>query len=227
LTLLAVLLVGVSVWLLAAGGPSIGDIRRAAHGAGWLGPLAFVAIYIGWTVLLLPGVVPTLAGGALFGLVVGSVLTLIGAVIGATLAFMIGRRLGRAQVQELASQLGDAAAARSGAPGWQAGGLAAGVRFDGWLRKRGFLALLYARLVPIVPFNLLNYAAGVAGMSTRSYVIATAVGIVPGTIAYTALGSAARHPGSAPFTVSLAAVVLLTLTLGALTTRRRRALSRG
>lgn len=207
MTLLAALLVGVSVWLLAAGGPSSADVRRAVHGAGWLGPLAFVAIYIGWTVLLLPGVVPTLAGGALFGLVVGSALTLIGAVIGATLAFMIGRRLGRAQVQELASRRG--------------------VRFDGWLRNRGFLALLYARLVPIVPFNLLNYAAGVAGMSTRSYVIATAVGIVPGTIAYTALGSAARQPGSAPFIVSLAAVILLTLTLGALSTRRRRALYRG
>jgi uncharacterized membrane protein YdjX (TVP38/TMEM64 family) len=98
--------------------------------------------------------------------------------------------------------------------------------FEDWLQKRGFLALLYARLVPIVPFNLLNYAAGVAGMSTRDYVIATAVGIVPGTILYTALGTAAVHPGSAPFVVSLAAVALLTATLGALSRRRRRVLSR-
>lgn len=205
LALLAVLLAGLPVWLLAAGGPSSGQLQRAVHGAGLLAPLAFVAIYIGWTVLLLPAVVPTLAGGALFGLVAGSVLTLLGAVIGATVAFLIGRRLGRAQVQELAGHRG--------------------VRFERWLQQRGFLALLYARLVPIVPFNLLNYAAGVAGISTRTYVIATAVGIVPGTIAYTALGSAAAHPGSAPFIVSLAAVVLLTLVVGALTRRSRRVVS--
>ncbi len=91
----------------------------------------------------------------------------------------------------------------------------------GW-RARGLLALLYARLIPIVPFNLLNYAAGVSGMSTRGYVIATAVGIVPGTIAYTTLGHASAHPGSTPFVVSLGAVALLTLLARTLSHRRRR-----
>ena len=96
-------------------------------------------------------------------------------------------------------------------------GLAAAASSGGWAGT----ALLYARLVPIVPFNLLNYAAGLAGMSTRGYVIATARGIAPGTIAYTALGSAAAHPGSTPFIVSLAAVAALTVTVAALSHRRR------
>jgi uncharacterized membrane protein YdjX (TVP38/TMEM64 family) len=200
LVVLGALLVGVSVWFLVAGGPSGGDVQRAVHRAGWLAPVAFVAIYVGWTVLLLPGAVPTLAGGALFGVVVGSLLTLTGAVIGATVAFLIGRRVGRAQVQRLAGRRA--------------------VRFEQWLQKRGFLALLYARLVPIVPFNLLNYAAGATGMSTRAYVSATAIGIVPGTVAYTAVGSAAEHPRSTSFIVSVAAVGLLTLGVGALSRRR-------
>jgi uncharacterized membrane protein YdjX (TVP38/TMEM64 family) len=200
---LAALLVGLSLWLALTAGPSSGDVVHAVNQAGWLAPLAFVAIYIAWTVLLFPGVVPTLAGGALFGIVAGSVLTLVGAVVGATLAFSIGRRLGRTHVERLV------------------GGRVA--RLDEWMGRNGFLALLYARLVPVVPFNLLNYAAGVAGMSVRSYVIATAVGIVPGTIAYTALGNAAAHPGSLPFIVSLGAVALLTLIAGLLSRRHRRA----
>jgi uncharacterized membrane protein YdjX (TVP38/TMEM64 family) len=203
LIVLGVLLVGLSLWLELTAGPSRGDVVHAVNHAGLLAPLVFVAIYIAWTVLLFPGVVPTLAGGALFGIVAGSVLALIGAVVGATLAFSIGRGLGRTQVERLAGRRV--------------------ARLDEWMGRNGFLALLYARLVPVVPFNLLNYAAGVAGMSMRSYVIATAVGIVPGTIAYTALGCAAAHPGSLPFIVSLAAVVLLTLIAGLLSRRHRRA----
>ena len=201
LALLGVLVVGVSIWLVVVGGASRADIERAVHHTGWLAPACFVAIYVGWTVLLFPGVVPTLAGGALFGVVAGSLLTLLGAVIGATVAFALGRRLGRTGVQALAGQ-------RS-------------ARFDRWVRKRGFLALLYLRLVPVVPFNLLNYAAGVTGMSTRAYVTATAVGIVPGTVAYTALGATAANPGSVPFFVSLAAVVLLTAVAVAVGRRAR------
>ncbi len=81
------------------------------------------------------------------------------------------------------------------------------------MHQRGFVALLYARLVPIVPFGLLNYAAGMTGISLRRYVAATAIGIVPGTVAYTALGSTARHPGSLPFIIALTAVAILTVVL--------------
>lgn len=91
--------------------------------------------------------------------------------------------------------------------------------------QRGPPALLYARLVPIVPVNLLNYAAGVSGMSTRSDVITTAVGIVPAMIAYAAPGSASAHPGSVPVIVTLSAVALLTLIAGAVSLRRLRALA--
>ena len=72
---------------------------------------------------------------------------------------------------------------------------------------------------------MLNYAAGLAGMPTRSCVTATALGIVPGTVAYTVLGSTATHPGSVPFVVSLAAVALLTAIVTGLSQLRGRALS--
>jgi len=202
LLLILILLGGVSVWLLAAGGPTSADINRTVHRTGWLAPAAFVTIYVGLTVLLFPAVVATLAGGALFGAVAGSLITLVAAIVGATIAFVIGRRLGQADVQRLI------------------GGRAA--RVEDWLRQRGFVALLYARLVPIVPFNLLNYAAGMTGISLRSYVAATAIGIVPGTVAYTALGSTASHPGSLPFISALTAVAVLTVVLAWISRKHQR-----
>ncbi len=123
-------------------------------------------------------------------MIAGRLLTLVGAVLRATIAFVIGRCLGRAQVQQLA------------------GGRTA--LLEEWMRRRGFVALLYGRLVPIVPFNVLSYATGITGMPARSSVAATALGIIPGTIAYTALGSTDPHPGWLPLIVALAAVVLLT-----------------
>lgn len=205
LLILTALMVGASALLSLSVEPSSAELRHAVRQAHWLAPAAFVAIYIGWTMLLLPGVVPTLAGGALFGVVAGSLLSLVGAVAGATLAFAIARRLGRAPIKELSGSRG--------------------ARLEDWLSRRGFVALVYARLLPVVPFNVLNYAAGLAGMPTRSYVLATALGIVPGTIAYTVLGSAATHPSSVPFLVSASAIVLLAATVGVVS-RRRRALAR-
>jgi len=202
LLLILIALGGVSVWLLVAGGPTGADIHRIVHRAGWLAPVVFVMIYVGLTVLLFPAVVATLAGGALFGVVAGSLITLVAALLGATIAFVIGRRLGRTHVQRLI------------------GGRAA--RLEEWMRQRGFVALLYARLVPIVPFNLLNYAAGMTGMSLRSYVAVTAIGIVPGTVAYTVLGSTARHPGSLPFVIALTAVAILTVVLAVISRKHQR-----
>lgn len=195
-------LAGVAVWLLASGAPSSGELRRTVHGAGWFAPVAFVALYAGWTVLLLPGVVPTLVGGALFGVTLGVGLVLLGALTGASAAFLIGRRLGHGPARTLVGRR---------APG-----------LEDWLVRRGFVALLYARLVPLVPFSLLNYAAGIAGLSTRSYLLGTAIGIVPGTVAYTALGSSAGQPGSVPFLVSLGAVALLSVGVAVVSRRSGR-----
>jgi len=201
--LLVAVLIAVPIALVLAGGPSVDELKRTVRQAGLLAPLVFVGVYSGWTVLLLPGVVPTLAGGALFGFALGSLLALVGATAGATAAFLVARRVGRTGVRDLAGPRG--------------------ARLEEWLDRHGFVALLYARLVPVVPFNVLNYAAGVAGVGARAYVSATAVGIVPGTLVYAALGSASAHPGSVPFVVSLAAVGVLTLTVFAVGLLRRRA----
>jgi len=129
--------------------------------------------------------------GALFGAVWGTVLTVIGATAGATVAFVVARRLGRTRLRRRLPARAE--------------------RFDGWLSRRGFVAVLYLRLVPAVPFNALNYIAGLSGVRGSDYVVATALGIVPGTIAFVALGDALGRPRSAQFVIALGSIVVLAL----------------
>ncbi len=165
------------------------QIEQLVSGSGPLGPLLFIAVYALLTVLFVPGSVSTLAAGAVFGPILGTGLTAIGATLGATAAFMIARKGGRARVR-----------GRGGARI---------ERVDVWLSGRGFLAVLYARLVPAVPFNAFNYAAGLTGISLRDYVAGTAIGILPGTFAFVVLGDALGDPGSPRFVGAVAMVVAL------------------
>ena len=193
LALLACVLLGGAALAIVVGGPSQAGIERAVRSTGAAGPLVFAAIYVGLTVLLVPGALLTAAGGVLFGVALGTALTAVSATIGALLAFLIGRRLGREQVEQIAGR-------RLG-------------RLDDWISRNGFVAVLYVRLIPLVPFNVLNYVAGVTAVRTRTYVLATAIGILPGTFAYTALGGSLDRPTSPEF---LAAVgLLVALALGA------------
>lgn len=186
LAVLVVVVIGVAVGIAVVGGPRRDDIVDLVRGAGPAAPITFVVLYALLTVLLLPGSVMTITGGLLFGPWVGSALAVVGATAGATCSFVLGRRLGREQVEEIAGQRI--------------------TRIDDWLGRRGFVAVLYLRLIPVLPFNVLNYASGVTALRLRDYVVGTALGIIPGTFAYAALGGSFDDPTSPVF---IAAVVLL------------------
>jgi len=141
--------------------------------AGAAGPLLFMAFYALATVLFLPGSVITLAGGVLFGPLWGTLWNLTGATVGAALAFLIARYLGADWV------------ARRAGP--RLSSLNEGVSAEGWR----FVA--FVRLVPLFPFNLLNYALGLTRIPFLAYVLATWVFMLPGVIAYTWLGHAGRE----------------------------------
>jgi len=134
---------------------------RAQPGA----PVAFVLVYTVAAALDFSGLVLTLAGGALFGFWRGALLNLIGANLGASAAFGIARLLGRDGLQAL---LGPRLA-----------------RLDRLTQQAGFAWLLRVRLIPVIPFNLVNFAAGLTAMPWRTYAAATALGILPGTLVYT------------------------------------------
>lgn len=140
---------------------------------GAFGPVAFVLVYAAATVLFAPGGLLTIAGGALFGALWGTVLSLIGATLGATIAFVIARYLA-----------GDWVARRTGGILKR---LVEGIEQEGWR----FVA--FVRLVPLFPFNLLNYALGLTRISLGAYVVTSLVTMAPGGFAYAYLGYAGRE----------------------------------
>ena len=141
----------------------------------WAPPL-FLLLYALAAVLFVPGSVLTVAGGVLFGPIWGTLWNLTGATLGATLAFVIARYLAS-----------DWVAARSGE---RFAGLMRGVEEEGWR----FVA--FVRLMPLFPFNLMNYVFGLTRIRLREYVLASFVCMAPGAMAYTYLGYAGREAAS-------------------------------
>jgi uncharacterized membrane protein YdjX (TVP38/TMEM64 family) len=139
---------------------------------GSIGAIAFIGIYIMATVAFLPAFILTLGAGVLFGLWLGSIYVFIGATLGSIAAFLIGRYLAR---------------------DWVAKKIAGNDKFkaiDRAVGKEGLKIVLLTRLSPAFPFNLLNYAFGVTGVSARDYMIGS-IGMIPGTIMFVYIGSLA------------------------------------
>ncbi len=198
----------VLVVLLAAGGvilafvpmPSAPELQHwAADGGPWL-PVVFVAGYAVATLALLPKNVLSAAAGLIFGLSAGVALVWVAAVLGAGLAFWLGRRRGRDGVTRIAGRHLD--------------------RLDDLVLRHGVLAVLIARLIPVVPFTAVNYGSGLTAIRFPAYLAATAVGILPGTVAYVAVGAYGTQPGGWQFV--LAAAALLVLSVGGTWFARRR-----
>lgn len=142
------------------------DARPVAAG------LAYVGIYIFAVAISLPTAgFLSIAGGLLFGAWIGGLLTLFAATIGATIVFLVAR-----------SAFGASLAAKAGP---RLDRLRDGFNAD------GFNYLLALRLVPAFPFWLVNVAAALLGMRLGPYVLATAIGIVPGTFVYCSVGAGA------------------------------------
>ena len=171
--ILLVLLTGIVAAFLLRERLSVEALTELVGQLGWLAPLAFIAGYAIATVFFLPGVLFTLAGGVLFGPLYGTLYNLTGATLGATLAFLLARFLAY-----------DWVAQRTGKRLRQ---LVEGVEEEGWR----FVA--FVRLVPLFPFNLLNYALGLTRIPLMQYVLTSFIFMAPGGAAYTYLGYAGRE----------------------------------
>ncbi|MEJ7798531.1 MAG: TVP38/TMEM64 family protein [Solirubrobacteraceae bacterium] len=167
----------------------IDHLRSFVEETGPFGPAVFVAAYAVLTVALVPGTIPSLAAGALFGPVWGSLLVVAGATTGAVGAFEVARRVGRQRTRRLVGERV--------------------LRADSWVQRRGVSGVIGLRLLPVVPFNALNYAFGLSSVRRRDHAVGTVIGIVPGTVALVALGDSITRPGSIGFVASVGAVAAL------------------
>ena len=128
-------------------------------------PLFFVVSYAVAVTFGLPATAFTLAGGALFGFGAGLLLNWLGATIGAVLAYSFAGALCGEDCRGLLGRRAES--------------------LEQLALTHGFLGTLRLRLIPAVPFTLLNYGAALAGVRRRDYVLATAIGIIPGAAVYT------------------------------------------
>lgn len=155
---LSLLISGIILFLFI-GADNLSDTLEAVSNSPW-GIAGFIAVYIVLVVAFAPGSFATITAAALFGFTGGLFVAMTGATIGASLAFWISRFLGREGIVEL---FGD----RVG-------------RVDDFISDRQFVSILVLRLLPVVPFNALNYAAGLTNVAFSRYLPATVLGMLPG-----------------------------------------------
>ncbi len=177
---------GLFVVVALTGSVSPGRVRDAIDPLGPAAVPGFIVVSALLTCALFPG--PLLAGasGLLFGTALGTPVSIAAATLGAVLAFSLARFVAHDAVEALT-----------------------GPRLRGiqaWIERRGFWAVLYARIAPGVPYSLVNYVAGVTRVRVAAFAAATAIGVAPRAFAYTALGGSLDDLGSPE---ALAAIALL------------------
>ena len=150
------------------------NVTNYLDGFGIVAPLIFILIYMIATILFLPGLILTMLAGVLFGPIFGTIYSIIGATIGATLAFLIARYLAIEKIEKMIE-------------GKKLDYIKRSVEDEGWR----FVA--YTRLVPLFPFNLLNYSYGITNIRLKDYIWASFIFMLPGTFAYVLIGYSGKE----------------------------------
>lgn len=168
-------------------GPS--DIKDFILSKGNLGPVVYIILLTLLPLVLFPDSVLVIGGGMVYGVVWGTVLTSIGSLLGGIIAFMLSRKLGRDFVKKLTKR--DL------------------VIFKEDNKLGGLFLILMLRLIPLFPFKVVSYSAGLSNVKLRDFSIATVIGSLPGIIVYTNLGDKTNNVGSKGFYKALIMLIAL------------------
>lgn len=180
--------IGTAVVLLVA--PHEEEIAEAVEGFGAAAPIAGIVVYAVLSSLVVPGSLLSIAAGVIFGPLMGTVVAVVGGFIGAMISFYVARFVLQDTVQRLSGERLQ--------------------KLDGWVADYGILAFAYVRIIPAMPYSVVNFGAGASSVRTRDYALGSALGLVPGGFAYAAFGGTITDPTSPAF---LGAVGLLVAVL--------------
>ena len=193
LFLLFILIVGISTYFLTGLNQlSPTQFKDWIEGFGVLSGLIFILIYAIAPVFYIPGSILSISAGIIFGPLIGTILVLIGATAGATFAFIIARYFGESikdKIEKTKFLNIDKANKK--------------------IEQNGFLFVFILRLIPLFPYNLLNYGLGLTKVRSRDYFFATLFGMIPGIFAYVYLGSNLLSVNSPTFYLALVIFLLV------------------
>lgn len=199
LAMLVLALGSLFVVLALSGSLSPEKVEHRVDGFGAVAPVVFIVCGALLTCMMFPGPVLAGAAGLLFGTALGTPVAIASATLGASLAASIGRFVAGDAVAELGGPRITALAA--------------------WVGQRGFLSVLYARIAPFMPYNLVNYACGLTTIPIGVIAAATAIGTAPRTFAYVALGGSFGDLSS-PEAIAAFAIIVGMGVIGLLAVRR-------
>jgi uncharacterized membrane protein YdjX (TVP38/TMEM64 family) len=166
-------------------------VRSAIDPLGAAAVPTFIVVSALLTCALFPGPLLAAASGLLFGTALGTPVSITAATLGAVVAFSIARFVAHDAVEALAGER-----LRS---------------LQAWIERRGFWAVLYARIAPGIPYTLVNYVAGLTRVRIAAFAAATAIGVAPRAFAYTALGGSLDNLDSPEAMIALATLVAMAL----------------
>jgi uncharacterized membrane protein YdjX (TVP38/TMEM64 family) len=174
---------------------SIEQIRIFIKSLGFFGPLVYMMLYSVTSIILFPASLLSIASGTIWGPYLGTAYTVTGATLSASIPFFIARLLGRDYVQKKLSFTNKLRIC------------------DKFLKKNGFMAVFIMRLIPLFPWDVVNYGSGICGIRLRDYLSATFIGIIPGSFTYNLIGSTIGKPLNITKIVIIFVIVIVLATI--------------
>ena len=165
------------------------EVKNYVDSFGPLAPVVFIILFTLVPLTFFPDSILAIAGGLIFGIYKGFLFIMIGALCGATLSFYLARFLGKGVIEKLIKH--DIS------------------KFERQLEKNAFLIILLLRFIPLFPFDVISYGAGLSKIKFKNFITATVVGTIPGIFAYANLGAQSANIGSKGFYISVVILVAL------------------
>ncbi|MEG3438227.1 TVP38/TMEM64 family protein [Pannus brasiliensis CCIBt3594] len=200
--LTVVCIVATAIGMYFLGGIDPEQLQAWLRRMGIWAPLLYILLYTIGTILILPSTPLNLSGGALFGVWMGTVWTTIAALVAAVVAFAFTRTIGREYT------------ARKFRGKWEA--------IDAEMQQGGLFYMFAIRLLPIIPYGLVNFAAGLTSVRFRDYLLGTFLGTVPGVLPFVLMGSGLKSLGKGDIFPLMVAFTLIAALVGVGTWYRRR-----
>ena len=200
LTIICIVATGIGVFIL--GGIDREQLQSWLEQMGIWAPIIYILLYTIGTLLILPSTPLNLTGGAIFNIWWGTLWTTVAAIIAAIVAFAFTRTVGRELV------------AKRLAGRWEA--------IDAEMRQGGLFYMFAIRLLPIIPYGLVNFAAGLTSIRFQDYLVGTILGTLPGVLPFVMMGSGLQALSQGNILPLMCAFTLTGILVGGATWYRRR-----